>query len=125
MIAVIDTSKSHAWAQRMGDTPWPLLPVANRPLLDYWLETCADAGALHVHLVLGDAANSAARLSGSADQGEVLISEAAYAAAGLENGDLESRSLELKGKSVPMQVHVLTNERPLTSPAKREDRYGL
>ena len=58
--------------------------------------------------VLGDAANTAARLSSNARQGEILISEAAYAAAGLDLPDLERRVLELKGKCEPVTVHVLT-----------------
>lgn len=58
--------------------------------------------------VLGDAANTAARLSSNARQGEILISDAAYAAAGLDLGGLEQRRLELKGKSKPVLVHVLT-----------------
>ena len=62
--------------------------------------------------VLGDAANTAARLASSAKQGEILISDAAYAAAELDLGDLEERRLELKGKSEPLVVHVL----PVMSP---------
>ena len=58
--------------------------------------------------VLGDAANTAARLSSSARQGEILISDAAYTAAGLSLEGLETRYLELKGKSEPVLVHVLT-----------------
>jgi adenylate cyclase len=57
--------------------------------------------------VLGDAPNTAARLASSAGQGEILISDAAYTAAGLELGRLEERHLELKGKSQPVLVHVL------------------
>lgn len=57
--------------------------------------------------VLGDAANTAARLASSARQGEILVSDAAYRAAGLDLGQLEKRHLELKGKSEPVLVHVL------------------
>ncbi|HEY5730641.1 MAG TPA: adenylate/guanylate cyclase domain-containing protein, partial [Anaerolineales bacterium] len=57
--------------------------------------------------VLGDAPNTAARLSSNAKQGEILISEAAYAKIGMDLGKLEKRSLELKGKSQPVTVHVL------------------
>lgn len=60
--------------------------------------------------VLGDTPNTAARLSTSAKQGEILVSEATYAAAGLQNEDLEKRKLELKGKSEPISVYVLTND---------------
>jgi adenylate cyclase len=57
---------------------------------------------------LGDAANTAARLASSAMSGEILISEAAYSHSGLQMGDLQTRSLELKGKSKPIKVFVLT-----------------
>lgn len=63
--------------------------------------------------VLGDVANTAARLSGSANQGEILITEAAYSAAGLQEDDLEKRILELKGKGNPVPVYVLTNDTSL------------
>lgn len=56
---------------------------------------------------LGDNVNTTARLASQAGTGEILISEAAYAAAGLDLGDLERRQLELKGKSGPTEVRVL------------------
>lgn len=56
--------------------------------------------------VLGDVANTAARLSSAAAAGEILISQDAYARAEL-GGSLERRTLELKGKSQPMTVYVL------------------
>lgn len=59
--------------------------------------------------VLGDAANTAARLSGKAQEGEILVSETAYQAAGLALEELETRTLDLKGKSEAIRVHVLTN----------------
>ena len=58
--------------------------------------------------VLGDAANTTARLASTARQGEMLISDAAYTAAGLDLGQLEKRYLQLKGKTEPVLVHVLT-----------------
>jgi len=60
--------------------------------------------------VLGDAPNTAARLSSSARQGEILISDAAYKKINLQMGQLETRTLELKGKSQPVVVHVLNRE---------------
>lgn len=58
--------------------------------------------------VLGDAANTAARLASMAGEGEILISEAAYSAAGQDLDRLEIRHLELKGKREPTTVHVLS-----------------
>jgi class 3 adenylate cyclase len=60
--------------------------------------------------VLGDTAKSAARLSTSVKQGEILIFEATAAAAGLDKSQLEHRTLELKGKEKPFSVFVLLSE---------------
>jgi class 3 adenylate cyclase len=57
--------------------------------------------------VLGDNANITARLATQAGPGEILISDAAYSAAGLDLGDLEHRLLELKGKNESAGVWVL------------------
>ena len=56
---------------------------------------------------LGDNVNITARLASNAAAGEVLISDSAYEASGLDLGQLEQRQLELKGKSEPTGVHVL------------------
>lgn len=64
MKAVFHTSTSYAWAESLNPTPWPLLPVANRPLLDYWLESCAEQGVGHVQIVLGDGAEEIERFAG-------------------------------------------------------------
>jgi adenylate cyclase len=57
---------------------------------------------------LGDVVNTAARLASAAGAGEILVSREAADAAGLESAALEHRSLELKGKSVPTDVVVVT-----------------
>ncbi len=59
---------------------------------------------------LGDAPNTAARLSSAAKAGEILASEAAIAHAGTDISSLEARTLELKGKSEPFKVYVLNAE---------------
>src|SRR5688572_1168613 len=56
---------------------------------------------------LGDNVNITARLASEAGPGEILISDAAYAAANLNRGDLERRQLELKGKTEPTGVRVM------------------
>jgi adenylate cyclase len=56
---------------------------------------------------LGDNVNTTARLASQAGTGEIFISEAAYAASGLDLGELEQRQLELKGKSEATRVRVL------------------
>ena len=44
------------WTLALGCVPWPLLPLGNRPLLEYWFELCVDLGIAEVHLVLDDGA---------------------------------------------------------------------
>ena len=58
--------------------------------------------------VLGDAPNTAARLSSDARKGEVLVSDATCTAAGLDTDKMERRVLDLKGKSEPVTVYVST-----------------
>jgi adenylate cyclase len=56
---------------------------------------------------LGDNVNITARLASQAGPGEILISDAAYTAAGLDLGNLERQQLELKGKREPIGIRVL------------------
>ncbi|MDX1435977.1 MAG: adenylate/guanylate cyclase domain-containing protein [Anaerolineales bacterium] len=57
---------------------------------------------------LGDEVNVAARLASNAAAGEIVLSESTVAEAGLEVGRLEERTLNLKGKTAPMSVWVMT-----------------
>ena len=57
--------------------------------------------------VLGSAANLCARLSSAAAAGEILVSEEAVEAAGMQVEGLERRVLDLKGISEKVPVHVL------------------
>jgi adenylate cyclase len=58
--------------------------------------------------ILGDAVNTTARLTSEANPGEVVISEAARAAAGLEPEGMQSRQFSLKGKSETVDAWVLS-----------------
>jgi adenylate cyclase len=57
--------------------------------------------------VLGDTANTAARLASVAAAGEVVLSDVTRAAAGLEAGGMEARQLQLKGRSEPVDAWIL------------------
>jgi adenylate cyclase len=57
---------------------------------------------------LGDSVNTAARLAAAAAADEILISSAAANAAGLDTSDLESRTLELRGRAESVDAWVLT-----------------
>lgn len=56
---------------------------------------------------LGDTVNTAARLQSEAAAGEVILSEAVYAALSGYSLDTERRSLTLRGVEAPMPVYVL------------------
>ncbi len=56
---------------------------------------------------LGDAVNVAARLASHAQTGEIILSEETAHTAGLDDAQMEKRSLALKGKSAPMDVRVV------------------
>jgi adenylate cyclase len=57
--------------------------------------------------VLGDAANTTARLSAQAADGEILVSEDTSRAGGLQLEDCELRTLKLKGRTEPVAVRVI------------------
>ncbi len=72
-----------------------------------WVGSIAGAkGDAADFTALGDNVNIAARLASVAAQGEVVMSEATFTAANVEE-DLEKRELELKGKSEPVPVRVM------------------
>jgi class 3 adenylate cyclase len=60
---------------------------------------------------IGDEVNKAARLAAQAATGEILISEPALEAAGLDGARLEARRLELKGVAEPVTVRVMPPRR--------------
>jgi adenylate cyclase len=58
-------------------------------------------------MVLGDTANTAARLTSAAKQGEIVVSEAAWEAAGLPLEGIPFEKLELKGRQQSIDVRIL------------------
>jgi adenylate cyclase len=62
---------------------------------------------------LGDSVNTAARLAEAAAAGEILVSNAAAQAAGMDTGGLESRTLELRGRAESVEAWVATAGREL------------
>ena len=56
---------------------------------------------------LGDAVNTAARLAAKAGPGEILVSDNTWNAAGLKIADIQTQQLQLKGRTEPVEVHVL------------------
>jgi adenylate cyclase len=64
-------------------------------------------GAVDDFTALGDAVNTTARLASAAAAGEVLISAAAAKAAGTPIAGLERRTLDIRGRTEPIEVIVL------------------
>ncbi len=92
-----------------GDPGGPWLPIGvgvHTGTAFFGTVTGAE-GTFSDFTALGDNVNITARLASEAGSGEALISDTAYAAAGLDLGQLEQRQLQLKGKSAPVGVHVL------------------
>lgn len=67
---------------------------------------------------LGDDVNLTARLASLASAGEIIMTEATRSAAGLPTMGLERRSLELKGRTAPVDAWLLR----VGSPAAAENR---
>ena len=68
---------------------------------------------------LGDAVNITARLASAAAAGEVIVSVAAAEAAGMATGDLERRTVEIRGRQEPIEVIVLPAGRQKGSPGEQ------
>jgi adenylate cyclase len=67
--------------------------------------TVGEADAVDFTAV-GDTVNTAARLMAAAGTGEIVISAATAAAAGIETTGLEQRSLEVRGRQQPVEAWV-------------------
>lgn len=72
-----------------------------------YLGAVGDGRSMSVITVLGDAANTAARLASEAGPGEIYVSDAC-ADTGAAAGGEEVRSLELRGRSDPLDVRLVT-----------------
>lgn len=77
--------------------PWIPVGVGINTGIAYVGSVNADNGITDISM-LGDAVNTAARLTSLAGPGEILISEAARKAADLQPDGMEPRNLQLKGK---------------------------
>ena len=74
---------------------------------DAFVGATGPQGAVDDFTALGDAVNTTARLASAARAGEVLISVPAAIAAGTPTDGLERRTVEIRGRSEPIEVIVL------------------
>ncbi len=98
----------HVTGHGTQDGPWlPIGVGVHTGLVYFGVVGDTDGDGFVDFTAMGDNVNVTARLTAQARAGEALISDAAYAAAGLKRDDLERRALELKGKSEVVGVRVL------------------
>ncbi len=91
-----------------GDPQGPWLPVgAGVHTGIAYVGVVGSAETVTDFTALGDAVNVAARLASRAGAGEILISDATYAAAVLPEEDHTHLELELKGRTEHVGVHVI------------------
>jgi adenylate cyclase len=86
--------------------PWAPVGVGINTGVAYFGAVDSKDGLVEL-TALGDAVNVAARLGSQAAAGEVLMSGSTVRKSGIGTGGLERRTLELKGKSKPMDVWVM------------------
>lgn len=86
--------------------PWVPVGVGINTGIAYFGAVSSSDGLVEL-TALGDEVNVAARLGSVAAAGEVVISESTAQLAELDTAGLESRTLELKGKSEPIDVWVM------------------
>jgi adenylate cyclase len=92
--------------QTGNDGPEPWIPVGVGVHTGRSFVGTVGEGDARDFTALGDAVNTAARLTGLAQAGEVLISAEAASAAGFETTGLERRTLELRGREQSVDAWV-------------------
>jgi adenylate cyclase len=95
-----------ATGHHLPEGPWIPVGIGIHTGIAYVGSVRSDSGSRDV-AVLGDTANTGARLSSLAGVGEILVSSATANAAGLETSGIEIRHLELKGRRQPVEAWVL------------------
>jgi adenylate cyclase len=88
------------------DGPWVPVGVGVHRGVAFFGAVGTKDGVIDI-TALGDAVNTAARLASQAKAGQILLSEPAYQAAGMDLGEPERLSLLLKGRSEPVGVRVV------------------
>lgn len=104
--AAVDAARAIVAGTGHPSEPWIAAGVAIHRGIAF-LGGVGDKGQLHDFTALGDPVNTAARLASVAGSGEILVSLEAASATDLDVSALERRSLELKGKSLALDVVVL------------------
>lgn len=104
MDAAVEVLRVTGHADRAG--PWIPVGAGVHTGLSYVGTVGSKAGAMDL-TALGDVPNIAARLASLAKPGEVILSEAACHAAEIDQSEIETRSLSLKGRTDPVRAGVI------------------
>jgi adenylate cyclase len=103
--AAIEILRATGHAEAEG--PWLPVAVGVHTGPAFFGTVSGSEGLFSDFTALGDSVNVAARLVSVAGPGEALISEATVRSFGADFGEAERRSLQVKGKSEPIEVRVL------------------
>jgi adenylate cyclase len=107
-------------AARTGTTPSGSIPVGTAVHTGVAFVGATGLGTtVEDFTALGDAVNITARLASAASAGEVIVSVAAAQAAGMATDQPERRTLEIRGRTEPINVIVLPAARQKVSPDER------
>ena len=105
-------------ASRPGATPSGMIPGGTAVHTgDAFVGATGPIGAVDDFTALGDVVNTTARLASAAGAGEVLVSVAAAEAASTQVAGIERRTLDIRGRSEPLEVVVLRAGPPTTAAA--------
>ena len=100
-------------ASKSSATPSGLIPAGTAVHTgDAFVGATGPIGAVDDFTALGDVVNATARLASVASAGEVLVSLAAAEAAGTSTDGLERRTVDIRGRSAPIEVVVLRSASP-------------
>jgi adenylate cyclase len=107
-------------AARTGSTPSGSIPVGTAVHTGVAFVGATGLGkTVEDFTALGDAVNITARLASAASAGEVIASVAAAEAAGMATDQLERRTVEIRGRTEPINVIVLPAADGRVSPDER------
>jgi adenylate cyclase len=87
-----------------GEDPW--VPVGAGVHTGTAYVGVVGEGDAHDFTAVGDPVNTTARLASEAGPGEILVTEAAAEAAGLDTAGFESRTLTVRGRAEPVRAWV-------------------
>ena len=105
--AAVDTGRAILAATGHDATEGPWVPVGvGVHTGETYVGAVGEPGKNIDIAVLGDSVNVAARLSGQAQEGEMVISDATVRSGGLDPAGYEPRTLTLKGKEEPFDAWV-------------------